>query len=143
MRKLLITLCFIFFIIGCRKEVSLEGFAFYTKVPSPYLYKGISPEGIIIQASKKKNYPEIANIRFWEDAIKTYLPQRGYKLIKDGLSGNGKFFIFMVPGVKYDYFYFIHYIIKDEKITLTEAGGKFAYLKEYEDRIIKFCEIEL
>ena len=130
------------FLASCAEEVvkpRIEGFAVYEKVDPPYVYKAITPEGVIIQISIKPNYPLNADNEFWANAVENYVPQKGYKLVKKGDSQKGKYFIFLVPGVKYDYFYLVHFYINENKITLTEAGGQYAFLKDYETRIIQFA----
>lgn len=129
-------------LIGCVKEqtkMTLEGFAFYEN-PYGAKHRAVSPEGIILQISERENYPEMADKNFWAEAVKTYLPQKGYKIMKEGGTQKGKYFIFLVPGTKYDYFYFVHFSVDSErkKIILTESGGQYALLKDYEEKLIGF-----
>ena len=145
MRKILTIIVFLFLgLWGCQGQIKaqISGFAVYDKVEGEFLFKAISPEGVKVQVSEKDNYPNTANLDFWQKAIEKYIPQKGYRLIKRGKTDRGRYFVFLVPGVKLDYFYFIHYEIKKEKIRLTEAGGRYAFLKMYQDSIIKFSKTD-
>jgi hypothetical protein len=126
-------------ILACEKaEYELKGFAFYEKVETPYLFKAITPEGVVLQGRKEWNDPENTKADFWAEAVENYVPKRGYQLVKKGSLDKGRYFIFLVPGAKYDYFYLVHFITGKDEIRLLEAGGRYAYLKDYQQRILDF-----
>lgn len=129
---------------ACKEPIKKEikGFAAYKEPPKPYMYKAVTPSGVILQVSELKNYPKNASLAFWKEAILEYLPKKGYKKVDEGKTKKGQYFVFLVSQPRFDYFYFVHYQIKEEKIILTESGGRFAFLKEYKSRLISFCEKE-
>jgi hypothetical protein len=133
-----------FFLLGCpspkpQPMPKAEGFAFYHQVNGPYLTRGVSPEGVMLQVSKKENYPAKADLDFWEKAVHKYVPQKGYRIIKKGETSRGRYFVFLVPGKEYDYFYLVHFRIQGKNLVLIESGGRYAHLKEYEKRILDFA----
>ena len=143
MKKILF-LTFLFVSCGsATQSVKLESFAFYDEAPQGYLYKAVTPEGIVLLISRKPNYPLKADNDFWKNALLKYLPEKGYKMIENSSTKLGKYFIFLIPGVKYDYFYFIHFQLKKDEIILTEIGGQYGHLKNYQKSILEFCDKEI
>lgn len=137
---------FCFFVLGLLifsgcggKEYSLEGFAFFSEIKPGHLFEAMSPDGVKIQGREEDNYPEETKADFWAKAVKNYVPQRGYELIKEGTEKEGKFFVFLVPGSKYDYFYWVYFEVFGAKIRLVEAGGRYALLEKYQEKILKFA----
>lgn len=124
--------------LSMTKNPDMPGFAFYQSSSKGNIQKAVSPEGIVFQISQRNNYPEKADKDFWTEAVRSYLPQKGYKIMREGGTQRGRYFIFLVPGTKYDYFYFVHFYIENQKIILTESGGQYALLKDYEDKLIAF-----
>lgn len=135
---------FFVFFISCKSDKNkVEGFAVFQKVPKPYLFRAISPEGVIIQVQKIQNYPKTADENFWASAIRKYVPQKGYQLIEEGKKDKKWYFVFLVPGSKYDYFYYLcFYLENKEKILLIEAGGQYGFLKQYREKILDFVYLD-
>lgn len=125
---------------GCgRKEYVLDGFAFFEQTKPGTLFEAMSPDGVKIQGREEANYPEATQADFWAKAVANYVPQRGYELIKEGAQKEGKYFIFLVPGSKYDYFYCVYFEVTPEKIQILEAGGRYALLEKYQQKILEFA----
>jgi hypothetical protein len=125
------------------QNLKLDSFAFYEDAPEGYLSKAVTPDGVVLLISRKNNYPQKADGEFWKNALNKYLPEKGYKPIENGNSKQGKYFIFLVPGVKYDYFYFIHFQIFKEELILMESAGQYALLKIYLPTILNFCDQDI
>ncbi len=148
MKKKFYFLFLLLFLVACGeeklvREYKVDGFAYYTKQKEEepeILYKAISPEGVHLRLSKKTNYPENATQDFWAQAIRRYVPDKGYRLIKEEKTKKGILFLFLVPGLQYDYFYFMHFFIKEKAFFLTEAGGQYAFFEEYEKRLLEFID---
>ncbi len=129
------------FMMSCNKSnYKLKGFAFYDDVKSPYLFQAVTPDGIRLQGRILENFPQKTKSDFWAQAIENYLPKKGYQLIKKSeIKADKQYFLFLVPGKKYDYFYLIHFTANDTDIHLVESGGRYAYLPSYEKDILDFA----
>jgi len=139
-----------FALSACKTEVvvrpyALEGFAHYQpQENSEILYRAVSPEGVSVRLSLKENSPAEADKDFWVQAIRRYVPDKGYRLMSEGGTQKGRYFVFLVAGTRYDYFYFLHFFVQDKSLFVTEAGGQYAFLQDYQDRLIRFVnEVEV
>lgn len=106
-----------------------------------YDYRAVSADGAVVAVRTQPN-PNGADLAFWSKASTSQLQEKGYKLqhsediaTPSGLKGQLLEFTQTRAGTPYTYLLAI--FVRQDKVVLTEAGGKAEQLQPLRDEIKK------
>jgi hypothetical protein len=118
-----------------------EGFA---KVPLGQIiatrYKAVSPEGMVYQVRKLKNYP-VQTLEFWAKALQNHLEKEGYRIISEGQSfqtgdNSGMIFEWAMPYGNQSYIYLTAIVVSDKRIAVAEAAAEHTIYYRYREALL-------
>ena len=143
-RNLLITLILLIFLSSCSPTIKTPaGFARVQDPPSPYIYKAVSGDDVIVGVRKVTNNPR-GNLEFWKDLLPkklTYAKGYTFKNQEDlktagGLAGT--LFTFTTPGSDGRTYAYLLFLAPDgDDLWLIEAGGPVETVRKYRPRILE------
>lgn len=101
-----------------------------------------SPEGVVLRARLEDNNPE-QDLSFWSEALERNLIDSGYIAVEDGSgsfeapSGDGRYFQWLAPVGREDWFYLTAVTVSGKWIVVAEAAGPYEYYRDHQASLLE------
>lgn len=136
----------LFVTVQCRSfdATAPDGFAVYDNGWGSVFskeFKAITSDGIRYRVREVKNEPK-GDAVLWQQTLRKSLEKRGFRIINDSFlttdqNKRANFIDSQLSAGGHDYLYFIAFIVDNDRIIVTEAGGKKESMEPYKTQLQK------
>lgn len=130
--------------ISCAPPYTMEPPDSFKRFEQINTFQFITADGVMLKGREAPNEP-VADLDFWQDALKRHLEANGYvlkseKLFKTKKNLDGCNLAFLIPYGAEDWMFMVTLFVEDDSVYILEAAGPFDRYTKIEKELVASLE---
>ena len=130
--------------ISCAPPYTMEPPGSFKRFEQINTFQFITADGVMLKGREVENEP-VADLDFWQDALKRHLETNGYVLkseknFKTKKNLDGCNLAFLIPYGTEDWMFMVTLFVEDDTVYILEAAGPFDRYTKIEEKLVASLE---